>query len=716
MSSTLVHPDAISGDTTPVYESAAVRQLVASNALNAGSMLPADLTRVLVIYTGGTIGMRSSKDHGYVPVKGYLLDTLLGSSRFHDPEGYGQALGFPDRPGSGDGWTVRNAVNIATSYPNLEGGESGQASPAASAPSSPTKDRERFSDGTSYVRESLPALITPRSIAGKRILYSVLEYSVLLDSANMGLNDWARIATDIELNYLLFDSFIVLHGTDTMAFTASALSFMLEALGKTVILTGSQIPLSEVRNDAVENLLGSLTIAGHYTIPEVCLYFGNRLFRGNRSSKVDATDFDAFESPNLDPLVRVGIDITVDWSLVLRPREIRRFRAHKRMEPRVATLKLFPGIATSTLRAFLSGSIRGIVLETFGSGNAPSNRPDLLDALREACRRGSVTDAYETSRGLAAVGVVPGYDMTPEAALTKLSYLLSKNLPTEEVHALLRQSLRGELTVPQTERGIAQAPTDKGGGGFAEELLELVRQSSAQRAYVPRSGNATVGELSEDGVPVAEAPHVGLERELLPLLVFSCINKGDAAGLEYLLNLDPRCMATRYGSGKTPLHIACVNTMPDVVRCLLSAGASVHARDKQGHTPLYDAITSDGSLETPEAAEKLRFGEMRDLLWKAAEAATAGDLLTIEVLMGCGLEMTRELLDGRTVLHVACTSGRPEVVRAIAARQLAQGTELPRDRWGRTPLDDALHGAQESRDPELRAVYEECASILRGCA
>ncbi|CAG8734158.1 3973_t:CDS:2, partial [Dentiscutata heterogama] len=152
-------------------------------------------------------------------------------------------------------------------------------------------------------------LVTPPSFQGKRIKYSIVEYEPLLDSCNMISDDWVRIATDIELNYQSFDAFIILHGTDTMAYTASALSFLLENLGKTVILTGSQVPISEVRNDAVENLLGALTIAGHYVIPEVCLFFNNKLFRGNRAVKMNAVEFNAFDSPNLSPLATVGINI-----------------------------------------------------------------------------------------------------------------------------------------------------------------------------------------------------------------------------------------------------------------------------------------------------------------------------------------------------------------------------------------------------------------------
>ena len=168
------------------------------------------------------------------------------------------------------------------------------------------------------------------------------------------MSDWIKIATDIELNYHGYDGFVVLHGTDTMAYTASALSFLLEDLGKPIVLTGSQIPLSEMLNDAVENLLGAIILAGHVAIPEVGIYFCHRLLRGNRTTKADARAFDAFESPNVKPLVRVGVDMEVNWPLVLRPSRLAALQAHKCLSRNVGVLRLFPSITVATIRAFLS--------------------------------------------------------------------------------------------------------------------------------------------------------------------------------------------------------------------------------------------------------------------------------------------------------------------------------------------------------------------------
>jgi lysophospholipase len=255
----------------------------------------------------------------------------------------------------------------------------------------------------------------------------------------------------------------VLHGTDTMAYTASALSFMLVNLGKTVVLTGSQIPLFEVRNDAIDNLLGALTIAGHFEIPEVCLYFHNKLMRGNRTQKVDALGLNAFHSGNLSPLVEVGIQLDVHWHRV-RAAPMDPLKVRTITERNVACLRIFPGITAEILQNFMLQPLQGVIIETFGAGNAPDVRPDFLDVLRKAsdrgvvivnvtqCHRGGATIDYATGQSLAEVGVVSGLDMTPEAALSKLSYLLSQpELDRDDVCRLMQVSLRGELTEPHSE-------------------------------------------------------------------------------------------------------------------------------------------------------------------------------------------------------------------------------------------------------------------------
>ncbi len=291
--------------------------------------------------------------------------------------------------------------------------------------------------------------------------YMVHEYDPLIDSSNMSTKMWLHIAGDIAAHYDAFDGFVVLHGTDTMAYTASALPFMLQGLAKPVIITGAQIPLCEARNDARENLITALMIAAKFAIPEVCLFFGNRLLRGNRSVKTDADGFNAFDSPNFPHLGKIGVDIDIRWDLVLeRPQVIQPIAVNALSESRVAALRLFPGISAEVVANILAPPIKGLVLETYGMGNGPNNDSRLLSVLEQATQRGVVIvnctqslkgrvnmGTYATGNSLAQCGVISGYDMTTEAALAKMFYLFSRNLPPEEVKVYMLQNLRGEITL-----------------------------------------------------------------------------------------------------------------------------------------------------------------------------------------------------------------------------------------------------------------------------
>ncbi len=291
--------------------------------------------------------------------------------------------------------------------------------------------------------------------------YRIHEYDPLLDSANMSPADWVKLGRDIMSRYDRYDGFIVLHGTDTMAFSASSLSFMFRNLGKPIVFTGSQIPLCEVRTDARENLITSLLLAARHPIPEVSLFVGHQLLRGNRATKVSAKRFLAFSSPNYPPLGEAGVDLVINRDRVLpSPSEPIAFDAVGHAQ--VADLRIFPGITPETLEAFL-GPLHGAVLHTYGAGNAP-DRPELLEVLQQAsergvvlvnctqCLEGSVNMAgYATGNALREAGVISGYDMTPEAALTKLYYLLSQDLDPEEIREQMQQNLRGELSRPAAE-------------------------------------------------------------------------------------------------------------------------------------------------------------------------------------------------------------------------------------------------------------------------
>lgn len=289
--------------------------------------------------------------------------------------------------------------------------------------------------------------------------YTIHEYSPLLDSANMHPDDWVKIARDISDHYQDYDGFIILHGTDTMAYTASALPFMLQGLEKPVIITGSQIPLCEIRNDARDNLITSLLLASQYPVPEVCLYFGGKLMRGCRSVKVDATGFQAFASPNYPLLGLVGIDVDIRWGSVQQTQGPFPLKIRPMNKAVVGALRLFPGISAEVLKNMLKPPLQGLVLETFGLGNAPAQDIAFLKVIEQAIQRGvSVVDCtqcikgrvnlsgYATGKALADIGVISGLDMTVEAALAKLFFLLSAGHNTEEIQTLMGTNLCGELT------------------------------------------------------------------------------------------------------------------------------------------------------------------------------------------------------------------------------------------------------------------------------
>jgi L-asparaginase len=292
--------------------------------------------------------------------------------------------------------------------------------------------------------------------------YEINEYTPLLDSSNMGPGDWLKIARDIEKQYDRFDGFVVLHGTDTMTYTASALSFMLNGLNKPVIITGAQIPLCEIRNDARENLITAIMIAANFHIPEVCLCFGNKLLRGNRAVKVNADGFDAFESPNFPILGTVGIDIDIHRNLLLpSPEDGASVKVDAPDESKVAAIRLFPGISKEIIGHLVEASIRGIVLETYGKGNAPEKDDGFLAALNHAARQGVVIinctqclkgtvdmKDYTTGSVLAGAGVVSGFDMTVETALAKMVCLFGRENSVDVIKTLMQNNLRGELSLP----------------------------------------------------------------------------------------------------------------------------------------------------------------------------------------------------------------------------------------------------------------------------
>lgn len=318
-----------------------------------------------------------------------------------------------------------------------------------------------------------------------RVRYTLDAFEEPIDSSSMTPADWVRIARRVLEHYVDYDGFVVLHGTDTMAWTASALAFLLEGLSRPVVVTGSQVPLAQTRNDGLRNLVTAMQLAATTEIPEVGLFFDHALFRGCRAAKVSTNDFEGFRSPNASPLAAAGITIEVDEGVVrMRPpaevsleHEANRQARRRRLEAVAAALPtfsvlsvvLYPGIqATNAIEVLLDRTeppVKGLVLQAFGEGNAPST-PSFLAALRRAHDRGVVivdgtqvvqgsvnVDAYRSASGLEEAGAISGYDMTPEAAQAKLTYLLALGLPQATVEALMQRNLRGEL---RAEAGPAQ--------------------------------------------------------------------------------------------------------------------------------------------------------------------------------------------------------------------------------------------------------------------
>ena len=332
--------------------------------------------RVLIIYTGGTIGMKKN-DKGYAPVSGFLSEAISSIS-------------------------------------------------------------------------DMKSDLAP--------MWDLHEMSPLLDSSDITVKEWNKIAQVIFDNYEDYDGFVVLHGTDTMAYTASALSFMLDGLDKPVVLTGSQIPLSEIRSDGRDNLVTSLLIAAEGIVREVCLYFSGKLLRGNRAVKMSADRLVAFDSPNYPHLADVGITIKYNTAA------IRKYKSDKLViqpfsDVPIGVLKVFPGIQFGLFESIMTKKLSGIVLETFGAGNIPSNGGELIPIISKAfesgsvitvcsqCPSGTVTlGAYETSSALKSAGAVSGMDMTTEAAVAKLYYLFSLGISVDEIKEKMEQNLRGELS------------------------------------------------------------------------------------------------------------------------------------------------------------------------------------------------------------------------------------------------------------------------------
>jgi L-asparaginase len=301
----------------------------------------------------------------------------------------------------------------------------------------------------------------------KRFNYNIATYQFMppMDSSDMEPSHWAKLVEIISDNYEHFDGFVILHGTDTMSYTASALSFMLENLGKPVILTGSQLPIGMLRTDGKENLITAIEIAaaknpdGSPIVAEVCILFENCLMRGNRTTKINAENFNAFRSHNYPVLAHAGIHLRYETHLLRKPDPSRKMKPHFQIDANIVIFTLFPGIKEEIVSAILHApGLRAVILKTFGSGNAPQ-KEWLIRLLREATERGIIVvnitqcltgavemERYETGRQLLSAGVICGYDSTPESAITKLMFLAGHGLSNTEIRKRMNMDIAGEIT------------------------------------------------------------------------------------------------------------------------------------------------------------------------------------------------------------------------------------------------------------------------------
>jgi L-asparaginase type I len=458
--------------------------------------------KVLIIYTGGTIGMKRTPE-GYAPSKGFLLQLM--KTYVHQ-----------------------------------------------------SNEKQRI-----------------RTKKDQLIEYEILEYEKLIDSSNMQTQHWIRIAQSIFSNYNKYVGFVILHGTDTMAYTASALSFMLVNLSKPVILTGSQIPISESRSDATENLIGAITLAGSYSIPEVGVYFNNRLFRGNRVKKIDSSGLGAFDSGDYPILAEAKVRFEIFW------KNIRRVNANKLILREITTqpimsLKLFPSIDINIITSILQNPLEGLIIETYGAGNFPSNRIDILDEFQKAihkgviivnctqCHKGGITKDYAASKSLHNIGVVPGSDMTIETAICKMMYLLSQNdVSKDEIRKLMAVNLRGEISSPPRE--VSQRGE--------ELLLYLVKQ------------------IQQDLSKIQDEKTI---EQIKIILICQSIIENRQEDFFDLVNQQIDLNQCNH-HGEYPVLLSVIYNRPTLLHYLLQNNCNPNIKDDYGNTPLRLALQNQFS-------------------------------------------------------------------------------------------------------------------------
>lgn len=563
--------------------------------------------KILIIYTGGTIGMEKS-ENGYIPKANFLYNYMLNHPNFCDKsytEDQEESFFLNESIISNEKEIdIENSIEINRPYRKKKLTNCSNVSFKINEESRYKKClnkiiQENHNNNVNSKQESnhhekdtfsnfiyskpSKSLFSPINIYNKRIEYQIVEFIEKIDSSNCNLRYWNMFGTCIYELYSLYDGFIVLHGTDTMSYTASALSFMFENLNKTVIITGSQIPLAEMCNDALSNLLDAINICGTFHIPEVTILFRGQLLRGNRCIKNDSRGLNAFESPNYGLLIELGTVNKVNWHRIMHPpSNSDLFSFSKFKDKKILIFKFFPTITDEAINIiFNQQNIDALIIETYGSGNLPSNRESLLGGLLKMsksniiminvsqCRKGITFSDYEVGKQLEKIGLIYAFDMTVECSLCKLIYLLSKGYSKIEIKTLFEKNLRGELTERKKEYFSF----------FSNNLINSIRQlfikdvDSIDQIAINSFLPSFVCDLVSNN-----------KIDLLKNMKFTLLNENK--NINEFFN---------HSNSKFPLHIACERGNLEMVNLLLEAKFDINIVDDKGRTLLYYACMSNNS-------------------------------------------------------------------------------------------------------------------------